>query len=118
MLSGLLLTDMETCYKVFRREVIQAVTLEEDRFGIEPEMTLKIARIRGIRIFEVPISYSGRTYEEGKKIGLKDAFRACFVLGKYGIWQRPKAIDLRLSPLVAASRNLSQRRTTTGTQHD
>ena len=79
MFTGLNLTDMETCYKVFRREVIQAVapTLREDRFGIEPELTAKIAR-RKYRIYEVGISYFGRTYQEGKKIGLKDAYRAAW----------------------------------------
>ena len=80
--SDLNLTDMETCYKAFRRPVIQSITLEEDRFGIEPEMTMKLARKRYI-FFEVGISYAGRTYEEGKKIGLKDAFRAVFAIVKY-----------------------------------
>jgi len=80
--SDLNLTDMETCYKAFRRPVIQSITLEEDRFGIEPEMTMKLARKRYI-FFEVGISYAGRTYEEGKKIGLKDAFRAVFAIIKY-----------------------------------
>jgi glycosyltransferase involved in cell wall biosynthesis len=82
MVSNLNLTDMETCYKAFRREVIQSLTLVEERFGFEPEVTVKIAR--GVRIYEVPISYNGRTYEEGKKIGLKDAFRAVYVLGRHG----------------------------------
>ena len=85
MVTDLNLTDMETCYKVFRREVIQSLVLEEDRFGIEPEMTIKLAAIRGLRIYEVPISYDGRTYEEGKKIGTKDAVRAAFAIGKYGL---------------------------------
>jgi glycosyltransferase involved in cell wall biosynthesis len=88
MVTDLNLTDMETCYKVFRREVIQSLTLEEDRFGIEPEMTAKLSQIPGLRIYEVPISYDGRTYEEGKKIGLKDAFRAVYAIGKYGIIKR------------------------------
>ncbi len=75
--TNLNLTDMETCYKVFRREVLQGITLKQNRFGFEPEVTAKIARHRpSWRIYEVPISYSGRTYEEGKKIGLKDAFNA------------------------------------------
>ncbi len=82
--SDLNLTDMETGYKVFRREVIQSITLQEDRFGIEPEMTIKLARKRFV-FFEVGISYSGRTYEEGKKIGLKDAFRAIYAIIKYSI---------------------------------
>jgi glycosyltransferase involved in cell wall biosynthesis len=80
--TDLNLTDMETCYKVFRREVIQSITLEEERFGIEPEMTVKLAKRRFI-FFEVGISYCGRTYEEGKKIGLKDAFRALYAIIKY-----------------------------------
>jgi glycosyltransferase involved in cell wall biosynthesis len=76
------LTDMETCYKVFRREVIQSIPIEEDRFGFEPEITVKVAR-RKLRIYEVGISYSGRTYEEGKKIGWKDGVRAFYCLLKY-----------------------------------
>src|SRR6185369_12139499 len=74
-ITNLNLTDMETCYKVFRREVIQSIPLHEDRFGFEPEVTVKIAK-RRLRIYEVGISYSGRTYEEGKKIGWKDGIRA------------------------------------------
>jgi glycosyltransferase involved in cell wall biosynthesis len=84
MVTNLNLTDMETCYKAFRREVIQAIAIEEDRFGFEPEVTVKLARNPAIRIYEVPISYRGRRYEEGKKIGLKDAFRALYCLAKYG----------------------------------
>lgn len=87
MFTNLNLTDMETCYKVFRREVIQGITLKSNRFGFEPEVTAKIARKRkGVppwRIYEVPISYSGRTYEEGKKIGLKDAFQALYCIVRY-----------------------------------
>jgi glycosyltransferase involved in cell wall biosynthesis len=85
LFTNLNLTDMETCYKVFRREVIQGVTLKSDRFGIEPELTAKIARRRNPawRVYEVPISYSGRTYEEGKKIGLKDAFIALYCIVRY-----------------------------------
>jgi glycosyltransferase involved in cell wall biosynthesis len=86
MFTNLNLTDMETCYKVFRREVLQGVRLRSNRFGFEPEITAKIAR-RGRRpawrVYEVPISYSGRTYEEGKKIGLKDAFNALFCILRY-----------------------------------
>ena len=82
--SNLNLTDMETCYKVFRREVLQGMTLRSNRFGFEPEFTAKIAKRRpSWRIYEVPISYSGRTYEEGKKIGLKDAFQAFFCILRY-----------------------------------
>ena len=85
MLTNLNLTDMETCYKAFRREVIQSIRIEEDRFGFEPEVTVKLAKKAGIRIYEVPISYRGRKYEEGKKIGLKDGFRALYCLTKYGL---------------------------------
>lgn len=85
MFTNLNLTDMETCYKVFRREVIQSLTLKSNRFGFEPEVTAKIAKKRNPswRIYEVPISYSGRTYEEGKKIGLKDAFTAFYCIVRY-----------------------------------
>ena len=89
MFTNLNLTDMETCYKVFRREVIQGMTLRSNRFGFEPEVTAKIARKRKgrapWRVYEVPISYSGRTYEEGKKIGLKDAFQALYCIVRYWI---------------------------------
>jgi glycosyltransferase involved in cell wall biosynthesis len=85
MFTNLNLTDMETCYKVFRREVLQDITLKSNRFGFEPEITAKIARKRARpwRVYEVPISYSGRTYEEGKKIGLKDAFTALYCIIRY-----------------------------------
>jgi len=81
--TNLNLTDMETCYKVFRREIIQSITIEEDRFGFEPEVTGKVAAIRGCRIYEVGISYFGRTYEEGKKIGWRDGVRAAWCIWKY-----------------------------------
>jgi glycosyltransferase involved in cell wall biosynthesis len=81
-LTNMNLTDMETCYKVFRREIIQSIPLEEDRFGFEPEITVKIAR-RGLRVYEVGIGYWGRTYEEGKKISWKDGVRALWCLLKY-----------------------------------
>ncbi|HEY7617031.1 MAG TPA: glycosyltransferase family 2 protein [Terriglobales bacterium] len=83
-LTNVNFTDIETCYKAFRREVIQSIRLEEDRFGFEPEITVKIAK-RRLRIYEVGISYWGRTYEEGKKIGWKDALRAIWCLLKYSI---------------------------------
>lgn len=83
-LTNINLTDMETCYKVFRREVIQSIPLEENRFGFEPEITVKVAK-RHLRIYEVGISYWGRTYEEGKKIGWKDGFRALWCLLKYSM---------------------------------
>ena len=82
-LTNLNLTDMETCYKVFRREIIQNIAIEENRFGFEPEVTGKIAAIRGCRIYEVGISYFGRTYEEGKKIGWRDGVRAAWCIWKY-----------------------------------
>ncbi len=82
MCTNLNLTDMETCYKVFRREIIQNITIREDRFGFEPEITAKVAK-SGCRIYEVGISYSGRTYAEGKKIGMKDGFRALYCIIKY-----------------------------------
>jgi glycosyltransferase involved in cell wall biosynthesis len=86
MATNLNLTDMETCYKVFRREVLQKITIEENRFGFEPEITAKIARL-GVRIYEVGISYSGRTYAEGKKIGWRDGFRALWVILKYNFFR-------------------------------
>jgi len=82
--TNLNLTDMETCYKVFRREVIQSIPIEENRFGFEPEITVKMAK-RRLRFYEIGISYQGRTYEEGKKIGWKDGFRALWCLLKYSI---------------------------------
>ena len=85
MFSNLNLTDMETCYKLFRREVLQGITLEQERFGFEPEVTIKIARIPDIRIYEVGISYYGRTYKEGKKIGWKDGVQALYCIAKYGL---------------------------------
>jgi len=88
VVTDLNLTDMETCYKVFRREIIQRLQLEEDRFGIEPEMTAKLSQMAGIRIWEVPISYNGRTYAEGKKIGVKDGVRAIYAITKYGVVKR------------------------------
>lgn len=84
MCSNLNLTDMETCYKVFRREIIQGIDIEENRFGFEPEVTAKIAKT-GCRVYEVGISYYGRTYEEGKKIGWKDGVRAIWCILKYNL---------------------------------
>ena len=88
MFTNLNLTDMETCYKVFRREVLAGIELKSNRFGFEPEITAKIAKKRdpAWRIYEVPISYSGRTYEEGKKIGLRDAFTALYCIVRF--WLR------------------------------
>jgi glycosyltransferase involved in cell wall biosynthesis len=84
MFTNLNLTDMETCYKMFRREIIQSIRIEESRFGMEPEITAKVARL-GCRIYEVGISYSGRTYEEGKKIGWRDGVRAIWCILKYNL---------------------------------
>jgi len=84
--TNLNLTDMESCYKVFRREIIQSINVEENSFGIEPEITAKISK-KKVRIYEVGISYHGRTYEEGKKIGLKDAFQAVWAIIKYNLLQ-------------------------------
>lgn len=86
MFTNLSLTDMETCYKAFRREVIQKVQIEEDRFGFEPEVTAKVARL-GVRVFEVPISYYGRTYAEGKKIGWRDGLSAIRCIVKYSLFR-------------------------------
>ncbi|MGA0558599.1 glycosyltransferase family 2 protein [Larkinella sp. VNQ87] len=87
MLTDLNLTDMETCFKVFRSEVIKGIELREKRFGFEPEVTARVARIPGIRIYEVGISYYGRTYQEGKKIGWRDGFRAIYCILKYNLFQ-------------------------------
>ena len=88
MLTDLNLTDMETCYKVFRREVLQGIVIEENRFGFEPEVVAKIAQLR-LRIYEMGISYRGRTYAEGKKIGVKDGFRALYCILKYNLHKAP-----------------------------
>ena len=85
--TDLNLSDMETCYKAFRREVIQSINIRENRFGFEPEVTAKIAKMN-LRIYEVGISYYGRTYDEGKKIGWKDGFRAIYCILKYNLWSK------------------------------
>jgi glycosyltransferase involved in cell wall biosynthesis len=87
MLNDLNVTDMETCYKAFHRDVVRRLVIEEDRFGVEPELTAKVAKMQ-VRIYEVPISYYGRTYAEGKKIGWKDGVRALYCIVKYGV-RRP-----------------------------
>jgi glycosyltransferase involved in cell wall biosynthesis len=87
MFTNLNLTDMETCYKMFRTPIIQAIKLQEKRFGFEPEVTAKIARVKDIRIYEVSISYYGRTYAEGKKINWKDGFRAIYCILKYNLFK-------------------------------
>lgn len=88
MFSNLNLSDMETCYKLFRADIIKSIYFQENRFGFEPEVTAKIARFKGIRIYEVGISYYGRTYEEGKKIGWKDGFRAIYCILKYNVFSK------------------------------
>ena len=86
MLTNINLTDMETCYKLFKREILQQITIEENRFGFEPEITAKVAKLK-CRIYEVGISYYGRTYEEGKKIGWKDGVRAVYAILKYNLFR-------------------------------
>ncbi|MDP4612011.1 MAG: glycosyltransferase family 2 protein [Opitutales bacterium] len=86
MMTNLNLTDMECCYKLFRREVMDQITIEEDRFGVEPELTAKVSKLN-VRIYEVGISYYGRTYDEGKKIGWKDGVRAIYAIMKYGLFR-------------------------------
>lgn len=98
MMTNLNLTDMETCYKMFRTNIIQSLHLQEKRFGFEPEVTAKMARVPNIRIYEVGISYYGRTYEEGKKIGWKDGFRAIYCIVKFNI---RKAISYMLLIIFA-----------------
>jgi glycosyltransferase involved in cell wall biosynthesis len=100
MLNNLNLTDMETCYKVFRREVLASVDLRQNRFGFEPEITAKVAAL-GVRVYEVPVSYHGRTYEEGKKIGWRDAFQALWCIVWYGLFasgRRGTVAALHLPP--------------------
>jgi len=106
-LTNINLSDMETCYKAFRREVIQSILIEENRFGFEPEITVKVAR-RNLRIYEVGISYWGRTYEEGKKIGWKDGFRALYCLLKYSL-KEPKAGIAVLPATPASNKSPAQR---------
>ena len=87
MLTNINITDMETCYKLFRREVLAQIRIEENRFGFEPEITAKVAALKDCRIFEVGISYYGRTYAEGKKIGWRDGFRAIYAILKYNLFR-------------------------------
>lgn len=88
MVTNLNLTDMETCYKIFKREIIQSLEIKENRFGFEPEITAKLSQLKNIRIYEVGISYFGRTYDEGKKIGWRDGFSAIYCIIKYGFINR------------------------------
>jgi hypothetical protein len=105
-LTNINLSDMETCYKAFRRESIQAIPIEENRFGFEPEITVKVAK-RRLRIYEVGISYWGRTYEEGKKIGWKDGWRCLWCLLKYSIKE----------PAVTLKDSVGSRATSQGARH-
>jgi hypothetical protein len=106
-LTNINLTDMETCYKVFRREIIQSIPIEESRFGFEPEITVKIAK-RHLRIYEVGISYWGRTYQEGKKIGWKDGLRAVWCLLKYSITESP--ITVREAQMESLQKSSAEKR--------
>lgn len=87
MFTNLNLTDMECCYKLFRRDILDKVKIEENRFGVEPELTAKVSRLN-CRIYEVGVSYAGRTYAEGKKIGWRDGVRAIYAILKYNVWHR------------------------------
>jgi glycosyltransferase involved in cell wall biosynthesis len=111
MLTNLNLTDVETCYKVFRREFLDAITIEENRFGVEPEITAKVAKA-GCRVYEVGISYNGRTYEEGKKIGWRDGVRAIYVIVKYNLFRRNKG-SWKGNTQASMSSKRSRTRTTT-----
>jgi dolichol-phosphate mannosyltransferase len=107
--TDLNLTDMETCYKVFRREIIQSIEIEEDRFGVEPEVVAKVAHMR-VRIYEMGISYHGRTYAEGKKIGVKDGFRALYAILRYNAHKAPLPVQFLLYLFIggiAAASNLA-----------
>ena len=86
MFTNLNLTDMETCYKMYRKEILDQISLKENRFGIEPELTAKMSKIKNVRVYEVGISYYGRTYEEGKKIGWRDGLRAIYCIVKYNLF--------------------------------
>ncbi len=86
--TNLNLTDMESCYKLFRKDVLDRIELKENRFGFEPEVTAKVARLSGVRVYEAGVSYAGRTYAEGKKIGIRDGFRAMWCVLKYNTWAR------------------------------
>jgi len=112
MFTNLNLTDMETCYKVFRREFLDGITIEESRFGCEPEIAAKVAKA-GYRVFEVGISYNGRTYEEGKKIGWRDGVRALYVIVKYNLFRRNKGSWKGNIQESTSSKRLRARTTTT-----
>lgn len=106
MFTDLNLSDMETCYKVFRRDIIQGIDIQEDRFGFEPEIVAKVADMR-LRIYEIGISYSGRTYEEGKKIGIKDGFRALYCILRYNAHRAPLAAQLMVYVFLGGAASLA-----------
>ena len=112
MFTNLNLTDMETGYKVFRRELLHDITIEEKRFGVEPEIIAKVAKA-GLRVFEVGISYSGRTYEQGKKIGWRDGVRAVYVIVKYNLFRRNKVLWKDNTQESTSSKRSKARTTTT-----
>jgi len=112
MFTNLNLTDMETCYKVFRREFLDGITIEENRFGFEPEITAKVAKA-GCRVFEVGIAYNGRTYEEGKKIGWRDGVRAVYVIVKHNLFRRNKILWKSDTQESMSSKRSNARTTTT-----
>jgi glycosyltransferase involved in cell wall biosynthesis len=112
MFTNLNLTDMETCYKMFRREFLDGITIEEKRFGFEPEITAKVAKA-GCRVFEVGISYNGRTYEEGKKIGWRDGVRAVYVIIKHNLFRRNKVLWKSDTQESTSSKRSKVRTTTT-----
>jgi glycosyltransferase involved in cell wall biosynthesis len=112
MFTNLNLTDMETCYKAFRREFLDGITIEENRFGFEPEITAKVAKA-GCRVFEVGISYNGRTYEEGKKIGWRDGVRAIYVIVKHNLFRRNKVLWKNDTQESTSSKRSKARTTTT-----
>ncbi len=109
MFTNLNLTDMETCYKMFNTRIVQSIDLKENRFGFEPEVTAKVARIPEIRIYEVGISYYGRTYEEGKKIGWRDGFRAIYCILKYNLFRNRSVKYPRVTDLLAQATPVSER---------
>lgn len=111
MCTNLNLTDMETCYKMFRREFLHNIIIEEDRFGFEPEIVAKVAQAR-CRVFEVGISYNGRTYEEGKKIGWRDGVRAIYVIVKYNLFRRKKGLWSNTQESTSSKRSKAQTTTT------
>jgi glycosyltransferase involved in cell wall biosynthesis len=105
MMTDLNLSDMETCYKVFRREVLQGIEIQENRFGFEPEIVAKVSR-KNVRIFEMGISYSGRTYDEGKKIGMKDGFRAIYCILRYNVGHLPLGMKVFLLGILGMAGGL------------